>query len=883
MLKFVKRLLLTLTVSMAALAPLAAVAQAISPAMLEQFKSLPRAEQERLAKQYGYTLPRSSGSGSSSADAGATEAEQDKLEPLVPPEQTDEVRFNAEEPTKPNRFGLAMFSSNSSNFSQLSNTPVPADYKLGAADSLLLQLYGKESTDYELVIANDGSLAIPDIGPLQLAGLTFDKAANLIRERVKAAKIGVDAAVSMGKLRTINVIIAGEAKRPGIYTVSALTTVTQALFIAGGVSDIGSLRDISVNRAGKNAARFDLYQLLLKGDASGDINLRHGDVVFVAPVTAMAEVKGEVQRPAIYELATGETLLSLLQMAGGAKAGAYPKSAVLERFNQQNLRDLQNLDLTQPTAQQLEVRNGDVLTVAATSPRIENVITVAGVVVRPGQYAWHAGIKVSDILPSIWSALHLAADLEYAIIVRETSNSGNIEVIQFNLADAITSPDSAANHRLAPRDMLIVFPHGDNSYQRELLYTELKKKTEISVFDEQATALKETIFGFVTPEQEKQIGYHLQQTVDNAYINKELLPLTVHFSREELLKPIIQQLEQQARYNKQPQVATVSGNVKVPGIYPLAANATVSSLINAAGGLAQSAFASHAELTRAEPDSSGNVQTRHLAINLNEVFSNNNDMLLQSRDNLNVFETPDWNVERTITLKGEVRFPGVYSIQQNESLNDIITRAGGLTEQAFVKGVVYTRLGVQEQEAEQQKKLIEQLRADIAGRALSAQGSPTAPADVITMIKELEKQKPVGRLVIDLEAIISGNPLHHIQVQNGDELLIPRRNNTISILGEVQHASSHRFDAKLSLDDYLKLAGGMRKRADDERVYVIRADGSVMVPESKWFAVSKSSLQPGDTIIVPLDTEYKDNITLWAQITQIFYQSAVTIAALNAI
>src|SRR5690606_23440664 len=142
--------------------------------------------------------------------------------------------------------------------------PVPANYLLGPADSLLLQLYGKESADYELIINNDGSLTLPDIGPLQLAGLTFEKAASLIRERVKAAKIGVDVAVSMGKLRTINVIIAGEAKQPGIYTVSALTTVTQALFIAGGVSDIGSLRDISVNRSGKNAARFDLYQLLLK-------------------------------------------------------------------------------------------------------------------------------------------------------------------------------------------------------------------------------------------------------------------------------------------------------------------------------------------------------------------------------------------------------------------------------------------------------------------------------------------------------------------------------------------------------------------------------------------------------------------------------------------
>lgn len=877
MLKFVQFACLALALSTGIVS-----AQAVtpSPAMIEQFKKLPRAEQERLARQYGYNLPRSSGSSSTGSTAAVTDTEQQNLEPLPLP-QAEDIRVDTVVQDKPSRFGLAMFSNTSSNFAQLTNTPVPANYLLGPADSLLLQLYGKESADYELTINNDGSLTLPDIGPLQLAGLTFEKAASLIRERVKAAKIGVDVAVSMGKLRTINVIIAGEAKQPGIYTVSALTTVTQALFIAGGVSDIGSLRDISVNRGGKNAARFDLYQLLLKGDASGDINLHHGDVVFVAPVKAMAEVKGEVQRPAIYELAKGETLASLLQMAGGAKAGAYPKSAVLERFNQHNLRDLQNLDLTQAAAQQLPARNGDVLTVAATSPRIENAITLAGVVVRPGQYAWRPNIKVSDLLPSIWSALHLTADLDYALIVREINNAGDIEVIQFNLADAITTPNSAANHILAPRDLLLVFPHGSASHQREQLYAELKKQTEVSIFDEKATALKQTAFGFVTAEQEQQIRYHLNRTIAEAYIKPERLPLTVHFSRAELLKPIIQTLNQQARHNKQPQVASISGNVKVPGVYPLAKNATLSSLISAAGGLAQSAFVSRAELTRAQLDSSGAVQTQHIAFNLNDVFSGSNDIVLQSRDNLNVFETPDWDVERTVTLKGEVRFPGVYTIQPHESLQQVIQRAGGLTEHAFVKGTVFTRLGVQQQEAAQQKKLIEQLRADIAGRALSAQGSPTAPADVILMIQELEKQKPAGRLVVDLEAVLSGNPQHHIQLQHGDQLLVPRRNNSISILGEVQHASSHRFDATLSLDDYLKLAGGMRKRADDERVYVIRADGSVLVPESKWFAVSKSRLQPGDTIIVPLDTEYKDNITLWAQITQIFYQSAVAIAALN--
>ena len=878
MLKFVQFACLAFGLSIGSVA-----AQAVtpSPAMLEQFKKLPRAQQEQLARQYGYSLPGSVSQ--SSADATVTEQDQQQLQQSAPQQAPEPAAQPAKASNEPQRFGLALFNNSNSSFAQLTNTPVPDSYKLGPADTLLLQFYGKESQDYELTINNDGSITLPDLGPLQLAGLTFDSAAKLIRQRVSAAKIGVDVAISMGKLRTINIVIAGEAKRPGIYTASALTTVTQALFLAGGVSDIGSLRNIKVNRGNSTINQFDLYQLLLNGDASNDTHLQHGDVVFVSPLSGTAEVKGEVQRPAIYELSASDTLLSLLQMAGGAKAGAYPKTAVLERFNANNLRDLKNLDLTEKSAQQLAAQNGDVLTVAATSPRIENVVTLAGPVVRPGQYAYKAGLKIADLLPSLWSGLHMVADLDYAIIVREVNNAGDIDIIQFNPGQAITQPASAANISLAARDLVIIFPHAHSSYQRDQLYQQLKQKTEVSVFGANATALQPSRFGYVTAEQEQQIEYHLNRSIAELYSNSDYLPLSVHFSRGELLKAVLDKLNQQARFNQQPKLVSVSGNVKVPGTYPLAQNASVSSLIAAAGGLAQSAFIGRAELTRASLTSdSSSVQTQHISLNLAEVFAGNNDIALQSRDNLNVFETPDWDVERSVTLSGEVRFPGTYVIQPHETLAQVLQRAGGLTEHAFLQGAVFTRETVQQREAEQQKKLIDQLRADVAGRALSAEGSPTSPADVVAVIAELEKQRPAGRLVIDLEAIIGGIAQHSIALQHGDKLMVPRQNNTIAILGEVQHASSHRFNPALSMQDYLKLAGGSRKRADEDRVYVIRADGSVLVPQLKWYAVSESRLQPGDTIIVPLDTEYKDNVTLWSQITQIFYQSAVALAALNS-
>ena len=151
------------------------------------------------------------------------------------------------------------------------------------------------------------------------------------------------------------------------------------------------------------------------------------------------------------------------------------------------------------------------------------------------------------------------------------------------------------------------------------------------------------------------------------------------------------------------------------------------------------------------------------------------------------------------------------------------------------------------------------------------------------MVNELGKYQPVGRLVINAEQIQAGNPEYNIMLEDGDRLVVPRRNRSVSIIGEVQVASTHRYDASLNVERYLELAGGMRKRADEERVYVIRADGSVYVPSSSWFAVTADGLQPGDTIVVPVDTEYKDNLSLWTQVTQIFYQSFVAIAALKGL
>lgn len=928
MASLIKRILLLLTVA-CVLQAVAAVTP--SPAMMAQLKKLPKSEQMKIAKQYGFDL--------AELDAKNGSSEGDKhnpdeaiAEPLQPDDRTEpkdkDSQPESDDPKKPVRYGLQLFDASISTFAPVGNIPVPDNYILGPDDEILVQLYGKDNASESQTISRDGSLLIPGFSPFQIGGLTFAKAKALISERIRQQNIGVDVAVSMGQLRTISVFVAGEAKFPGSYTVSALSTVTQALFVAGGVSDIGSLREIKVKRAGVEVASFDLYKLLLNGDSSNDVSLRHGDVIFVAPVQRLAEVAGEVQRPAIYEIRQGETVGDLVTMAGGSKAGAFPRKVVVERFNQDNVRSLINVDLTNAQDRTRSVQNGDIVRIGQTSKRVEHVVTIAGAVVRPGQYAWTPGIRLNQLISSLWSDLHLTVDLGYALVVREINTTGDLKVLQFNLGDAITKPASVHNVELSPRDLVLIFHHGEQSYMRaeldKYLYDKLLKqypekklfakadpvlddklpqpfKVDVAALTSQAFAAvaektaEVVLKPGITPEPVKiqpnaehkaYLKSMMQELLTDLYYEPEALKYSAHLNRTELLYPLLQKLRQQARFNAMTKIVSVYGEVKLPGEYPLAENAGVEHLIAAAGGLNDSAYLEKAELTRVlkQNDQQSGIKVQHQNLNLIDVLQGSSAVKLASRDRLTVFAVPDWNVERTISLTGQLRFPGKYTIQQGEKLSSVLARAGGLTDDGFARGAIFTRKQIREQEGLQLSKLMQQLRSDIAAKNLSAESdtAQTKPEDAIMMIAEIEKTKPIGRLVIDLTAVLKADPEFDLLVEEGDELYVPTAQTTVSVVGEVQHASSHRYKAGMTVDDYLQLAGGYRKRSDDDRVYVIRADGSVFIPgRNAWFAVSNSALQPGDTIVVPLDTDYSSSLSLWSKVTTIISQSIVALAAIN--
>ncbi|MDC3197493.1 SLBB domain-containing protein [Luminiphilus sp.] len=800
----------------------------VSPAMLSQLKSMSPAQQQALAKQNGIALPAgNTGSGGvvglASPGAalpsamGMTQADVD----AAAPDKTEEVQTRAR-----TRYGRALFNRDVSTFAPTDDAPVPESYRLGVGDQLIVQLFGKENEQLSLQIGRSGDVSFPKLGSITLSGLTFEDARDLIKTRVAQQLIGVEVVVSMGRLRAINVFMAGEVSVPGAYSVSAMTTVTQALFQAGGVTDIGTLRHIQVRRGGGVVATFDTYDLLMRGDVSNDIRLQSGDVVFVPPYKGVIDVEGELKRPMVYELAGGETLADVLAMAGSFTRDAYPAISVLTRQSDAlGLPEALTVDLTERVQRQLAARHGDTLMVPKVGDRVANSVTLKGAVTRPGSYGWVAGMRLSDLISDARRDLSRDADLGLGMIIRQKNAVLDIEVLSFDLVSVIASPGS-------DRDIA------------------LKELDEVLVF---------------------------------SLVTSDLTDADADATRDALLAPVLVKLKSQARQNEPVGVVSVSGAVRAGGNYPLIKGATVETLIDAAGGLTDSAFLQAAELRRLSDRASGEVVADYREINLSQGAGL--ELALASRDHLTVRNIPDWSPTDAITVQGEVKFPGEYRIRKGETLSDVINRAGGFTAEASPESAIFTREAVAAIEVERAAEFARDVQASFATRLLTEETTTQSIADVSQIVESLQAVEGTGRLLINLPEAMSGDSNADIEVTNGDAVTIPKLSNTVSVVGEVKRAGTHTFQSELSLDDYVDLSAGFTRRADNGGIYIVKANGSVVTMERDlWrFTGNNAALDPGDTIVVPINTQYKESLASWREITQIVYQSMVSIAAVAAL
>ncbi|HBH7868935.1 TPA: SLBB domain-containing protein [Vibrio parahaemolyticus] len=879
------------------------MAQTPTPEQIKMFQNLPADQQQALASKYGFSIPSSSSSNKSPYENPQV------IKPRA--ESSGAVSSNIEEQwlkkgeqEELKRFGLDLFAGSPSTFAPISDVPVPANYTVGAGDEIIVQLFGKENETHRLRVNRAGTINFPSLGPVNVAGMHFSDVRDSLTQRVKEQMIGVRSDISLGELRTMQVFVMGDAYKPGAYTVSALTTISQAIYYSGGFGESGALRDIQLKRDGKIIRKLDMYDLLLKGDASNDVRLLPDDVVLIGSVNDTVSIEGEINRPAIYEVKAGETYQQLIQMAGGFTANAHVEQLEIKRYASHGAREALTLDFNKTQDRQSKVKNGDAIKILKKSEELTRYVQIEGDVRHPGYVEWRNGLRVADLFKSVDSAFNSTADVNYAVVVREINPQRDIEVFQLSLANAILSPGSQDNLQLQSRDRILVFNRFNNedldtlatqeavskakTLEQAQEQAELEQQKEQEVMSS-SVAVSHSENGMLNNQNATEQAKSAKIIFRGKEITEEDFEKLKQNTRRTLLAPVLLQLQQQSRLGLAPQIAEVFGEVKHPGRYPITPRMTVSTLIEAAGGLTYNAFTINAELARTainSADERAYIDVERIDLRKAIQGSVSDDAIIVGRDRLNILEKPNVKLQSTVTLQGEVRFPGTYTVRQGETLSELLERAGGLTEFAHPQGAIFTREALRLQE----QKLLNQYAADMRAetakktfRADSNMGSVISDPDkTLKFVEESSRSKALGRMVVQLNRILKGERSADFMLEDGDFLFVPTFRNTVSIMGEVQVPITYLLDNKLNVDDYLNKAGGAKKQADEDRIFVVRADGSVYKPSSGyWFGNNKEELKAGDTIVVPIDTDYRDALSTWTAATQILYQTGVAINALK--
>jgi protein involved in polysaccharide export with SLBB domain len=786
---------------------------------LEEFR-------DRLAKGNPYTLD-SSGAlmlpGVPAIDLAGLNAEQATVRVLAEPALKDVTVVLTRLPLMPvgtealKPFGYDLFErQRGSSFTPATDIPVPTDYVVGPGDTVNVQLFGNQNNEYFLEVSREGTINFPEIGPINVSGLSFTDVRNTLNQRVMEQMIGVRASITLGELRSIRVFVLGDVEKPGSYSVSGLSTMTNALLASGGVKEIGSLRNVALRRNGVTVSTLDLYDLLLRGDTRGDARLQPGDAIFVPPVGATVAVEGEVRRPAIYEIKGERSVADLVTLAGGLNAEADRSSVKLERVVANRGTTVEDVDVTAAAAGgQTTVRDGDVLRVPRNIEQLQNSVRLEGNVFQPGLYQWFRGMRLRDLLPSP-DLIKPKADLGYVMVKRETVANVTVDVVSADLRDAWLRPEGPNNVALEARDTIYVF------------------------------------------------------NVDNG--------------RQQYVAPIMETLQTQAPSNTPVPVVRVAGQVRAPGDYPLEHDMRISDLIRAGGGLSEAAYGNTAELTRYAVVNGEYRETDLVTVDLAAVLRGDAaaDLSLKPYDALNVKEASRWRGEESITIRGQVTFPGTYPIRRGETLSSVLMRAGGLTDLAFPDGGVFTRAELRDREKEQLEVLAKRVERDLAAISISEPNSSQTITTGQSLITQLRSAVPTGRLVIRLGDIVKGDRAADVTLKDGDLLVVPDRQQEVTVLGEVQYATSHVWERGLGRDDYVGKSGGTTQRADRKRTYVVRASGEVVAQGGgRWFHRGGSDdVGPGDTIVVPLKVDQP--LARWSAVTQIIYNLAIAAAAVQS-
>jgi len=805
------------------------------------------------------------------------------------------------------RFGLDVFRKGAANPDYIPmDLPVGPSYVVGPGDSLSIDLWGGVSQRLLRTVDREGRVALPETGPVMVSGKTLGDVQEMVQRSLRTQFRDVSADVALLRLRSVRMYVVGEVRSPGAYDVSSLSTPLNALFVAGGVTAQGSLRRLQHYRGRQLIEEVDAYDLLLHG-IRGDLErIENGDSLLIPPLGPVVTVEGMVRRPAIYELREEKTLLDVLDLAGGVLPAAALRHIEVQRLVAHEKRTMLNLEIGNSSdagairAQMsgFAVQDGDEIHIFPIAPYNSESIYLVGHVLRPGRYSYKKEMKLTDLVTS-YADLLPEPSTRYAEIVRLQAPDYRPVVETFDLATALEHPEQAP--KLEPLDTVHIFGRYDFEPNPEVFITgEVRAPGSYRTSGQQH--LRDAVYqaGGLTPDAWLDSAQLFRQQPDGT-----TRVLSVNLSDAlagDPLNNVLLQPRDRILVHRQPEQVSppsvyVRGDVARPGRYPLAAHMTVSDLVGSAGGLLRSANPEGGDLTHyAISNSSGDrVPAGHQDLNLAAALAGKEDQNLALRDGdvLTVPQQANWNdIGASVTLRGEVRKPGVYGIRPGERLSSLLQRAGGLLPTAYPRAAVFERAEVRELQEKSRHELIERLEQESTVVKTSASTSGTEEAALQQaavqqrqrVLEGLRKATVSGRLVIHLRPDrknFAQSP-EDIELRAGDSLTIPKQPGAVLVIGQVYNANALVYSPGKNAGWYFSRAGGATHLADKGAIFIVRADGSVTGHNQGgvWSGgVLSAAIGPGDTVVVPeravLGSSTLKNVLAVAQIAS----SAALVAA----
>lgn len=655
----------------------------------------------------------------------------------------------AEDVAKENQvYGRNIFNTRNLTFEPSVNIATPLNYRLGPGDEVIIDIWGASQNTLREQISPDGTINIAGIGPLYLSGMTIDESQQYLTREL--SRIYSDEnnqiRVTLGNTRTIQINVMGEVVQPGTYSLSSFSTMFHALYRAGGVNDIGSLREVQLVRNGKKVATIDVYDFIMKGKAQDDIRLEEGDVIIVPPYESLVQITGNVKRPMRYEMKKGETLATLIEYAGEFTSDAYTRNLRLVR---QNGKEYQVNTIDDKDYASYKLTDGDVVTAEAILDRFTNKLEVRGAVYRPGIYELGDDVNTAK-----------------ALIAR---------------ADSLTDDAFTA---------------------RAVIYR-----------------LRDNMTREVIP-------------VDVAALMNGTIPDIALQRNDVLFIPSIHDISDLGDVQ-------IAGEVMHPGTFPYADNMTLEDLVIAAGGLREAASLVRVDISRRIKNPTSTDDTREIgemftfALKDGFIVDGEPGFVLQPYDYVYVRRSPAYSEQKNVVINGEVLYGGTYTLtSKDERISDLVKKAGGITQFAYVRGAKLVRRANQD-ELKRMQDAVSLLQHQMGAGKVDSLGI---------------KVEPTFSVGIDLEAALK-NPGGDadIVLREGDVISVPEYNNTVRINGAVMQPNVVSYKAGEDVKYYIAQAGGYNQTAKKNKKYIIYMNGQIALVKGR----GKNLIEPGCEIIVP--------------------------------